>query len=147
MDNTTQDLATLHALCLSNKLRRAPRCLECYWTAPPLNVLKLNTDGCARGNPGPIGGGVVLRTHTCEVIGTYIGGLDITTSYVAKSKAIVHGIEKAINMGASCIWVESDSTAAVKAFQRDNVHWKVRSQWNRVKHKANTSFSQALGGK
>ncbi|KAF9626348.1 hypothetical protein IFM89_032197 [Coptis chinensis] len=82
----------------------------------------------------------LFHRHTREVIGAYIGGggLGITTSYIPESKALVHGIEKAINMGASCIWVESDATTTFKAFQRDNVHWKVRSQWNLVKHKANS---------
>ncbi|KAH0742301.1 hypothetical protein KY290_035344 [Solanum tuberosum] len=33
------------------------------WREPPDNYLKLNTDGCSKGNPGEAGGGGILRDH------------------------------------------------------------------------------------
>ncbi|KAF9621334.1 hypothetical protein IFM89_019420 [Coptis chinensis] len=91
MDNTPLELEALHALGLRNKLRRAPRILECYWTAPSPKYLKINADGCARGNPGSAGWGTLFRKHIGEVVGVYIGGIGSYTNYVAESKAIVEG--------------------------------------------------------
>ncbi|KAF9594064.1 hypothetical protein IFM89_027246 [Coptis chinensis] len=51
MNNTQQNLATLYAFGLPNKLRRAPRTLECYWTPPPPNTIKVNTDGTQESGP------------------------------------------------------------------------------------------------
>ncbi|KAH0724103.1 hypothetical protein KY290_023795 [Solanum tuberosum] len=33
------------------------------WREPLDNYLKLNTDGCSKGNPGEAGGGGILRDH------------------------------------------------------------------------------------
>ncbi|KAF9625178.1 hypothetical protein IFM89_020045 [Coptis chinensis] len=64
MDNTPLKLEALHALGLRNKLRRAPKILECYWIAPSPEYLKINVNGCARGNPGPTGWETLFRKHT-----------------------------------------------------------------------------------
>ncbi|KAF9606636.1 hypothetical protein IFM89_027317 [Coptis chinensis] len=91
MDNTPPELEALHALGLRNKLRRAPRILECYWTAPSLEYLQINADGCAQGNLGPAGWGTLFRKHTGEVVGVCNVGIGSDTNYVAESKAIVEG--------------------------------------------------------
>ncbi|KAF9617739.1 hypothetical protein IFM89_038281 [Coptis chinensis] len=75
MHNSGQDLATLHALTLKNKVRRAPTELECYWTPPSQGVIKLKSQW-----------GVLLRIQTGEVVGTLILGLGNSTNYVVESK-------------------------------------------------------------
>ncbi|KAL6524492.1 hypothetical protein OROHE_016163 [Orobanche hederae] len=42
-------------------IKRNQKCICVKWIAPPPGVMKLNTDGCAKGNPGLAGAGGVLR--------------------------------------------------------------------------------------
>ncbi|KAF9596182.1 hypothetical protein IFM89_007500 [Coptis chinensis] len=107
--------------------------LECYWYLPLSGYIKVNTDGASRGNPGNAGWAAVYRDHNGIVIGTYVGGLGVATNYEAKSTAIVEGIAKAIEQGWLHIWVDTDSATAAKAFQTDNVLWKVWAKWDRIK--------------
>ncbi|KAL0293653.1 UNVERIFIED_CONTAM: putative ribonuclease H protein, partial [Sesamum radiatum] len=44
------------------------KCIAVYWNKPPDNWLKLNTDGAAKGNPGPAGAGGLLRDHFGRII-------------------------------------------------------------------------------
>ncbi|KAF9588805.1 hypothetical protein IFM89_016126 [Coptis chinensis] len=83
--------------------------LECYWCLPPPRYIKVNTDGASRGNPGTAGWVEVYRDHNVE------------------------GITKAIEQGLLHIWVDIDSVAVAKAFQTDNVLWKVQATWDRIK--------------
>ncbi|KAF9626403.1 hypothetical protein IFM89_033222 [Coptis chinensis] len=136
MHNTTRDLEVLKAWKLPPKLRKAPCTLECYWVAPPSNMIKVNADGCSRGNPKNSGWGTLLRDSNGNVIGAYIGGLGIATNFIAESFAIVEGISKAAELGWKLILVEFDSTAAVKSFQNDQVHWQIRAALDKVKELA-----------
>ncbi|KAF9626048.1 hypothetical protein IFM89_030716 [Coptis chinensis] len=73
-------------------------------------ILRMNADGAARGNLGIAGWGVVFRDHDGPKHGS------------------------AIQQGWQHIWVDTDSVAA-KAFQAANkVLWKLRAQWNKIKH-------------
>ena len=38
------------------------------WLKPPANSIKLNSDGASKGNPGPAGGGFILRDHTGNMV-------------------------------------------------------------------------------
>ena len=38
------------------------------WLKPPANSIKLNSDGASKGNPGPAGGGCILRDHTGNMV-------------------------------------------------------------------------------
>ncbi len=69
--------------------------------SPPRGVSDavLWTDGAARGNPGPAGIGAILKTPEGEVIiaeGQYVGE---TTNNVAEYKALLLGLERALEHG------------------------------------------------
>ncbi|KAF9620424.1 hypothetical protein IFM89_012601 [Coptis chinensis] len=147
MDNTVTDLNTLKNLGLNTKARMAPKMLECYWYLPPRGIMKMNTDGAARGNPGIAGWGVVFRDHDGTVKGTYIGGIGVATNYVAECTSIIEGINLAIQQWWQHIWVDIDSVAATKTFQADKVLWKLRAQWDKIKHSGIWLHSPALGEK
>lgn len=75
--------------------------------------LTIFTDGGARGNPGPAGIGVVIksdgRTHT--KYGTYIGE---ATNNQAEYRALISALETAKNLGAAEVEVFMDSELIVK---------------------------------
>ncbi|MBN2847574.1 MAG: ribonuclease HI family protein [Coriobacteriia bacterium] len=74
----------------------------------------VNTDGGARGNPGPAGVGIVLRSPDGAVSaegGAYLGE---TTNNVAEYEAVLWGLRAALAAGASCVEVRADSELVVK---------------------------------
>ncbi|KAF9594201.1 hypothetical protein IFM89_028858 [Coptis chinensis] len=138
MSNTVQELAALHALGLHNKMRTTPREVECYWTSPPHNFLKVKNDGCARRNPGVAERETMFRSYTGEVIGTLIGGLMVTTNYVAKSKAIARGGDKEGHQA----WLDSNLGGirfhiSSKCLSENQVHLLVKEDWERIRTKVN----------
>ena len=79
--------------------------------------LTINVDGGARGNPGPSAVGVVVRDESGEVIedhGILIGD---ATNNVAEYKALLMGIERAIELGATDLELIGDSELVVKQVQ------------------------------
>lgn len=74
----------------------------------------VNTDGGARGNPGPGGAGVILRSPEGEVVargGAYLGTV---TNNVAEYEALLWGMRVARAMGAHSLMVRADSELVVK---------------------------------
>ncbi len=74
--------------------------------------IKLFTDGASRGNPGPGGYGVVLKSgsHYKELS----GGFSLTTNNRMELLAVITGLE-AIKKSRASIIVYSDSSYVVKA--------------------------------
>ncbi len=71
----------------------------------------LQTDGAAKGNPGPSGIGIVLykgsdTTEPIAAFGEYIGE---TTNNVAEYKALIRGLKEALERGADRIEARTDS--------------------------------------
>lgn len=82
-----------------------------------MKKLIINTDGGARGNPGPAGIGVVIRDETENIIfehGSYIGD---TTNNVAEYTALIKALETARDMQATDLDVRMDSELIVKQMQ------------------------------
>lgn len=82
-----------------------------------MKKLIINTDGGARGNPGPAGIGVVIRDESEKIIfehGSYIGD---TTNNVAEYTALIKALETARDMQATDLLVRMDSELIVKQMQ------------------------------
>jgi ribonuclease HI len=83
------------------------------------------TDGAARGNPGPAGVGVMLKGANGEVIvaeGQFVGH---TTNNVAEYKALLLGLERALERGVSRLEVRADSELLIKQLKGE---YRVRNQ-------------------
>src|ERR671925_115080 len=85
---------------------------------------RLHTDGGARGNPGPAGVGVVLTTDSGEVIGEIARGIGTTTNNVAEYRALIAGLELALEHGVTDIAVHVDSELVVHQVLGE---WKIRN--------------------
>jgi len=76
--------------------------------------LTLEFDGGSRGNPGPAGAGVVLRADDgapLVAVGRFIGR---ATNNVAEYRALIAGLEKAIELGATRLDVFGDSELIIR---------------------------------
>jgi ribonuclease HI len=72
------------------------------------------TDGGARGNPGPAGAGVMLKTAAGEVLAAEGQFLGHTTNNVAEYKALLLGLERALELGVKRLEVRADSELLIK---------------------------------
>ncbi len=79
--------------------------------------LVVNVDGGARGNPGPAAVGAVLRTEDGELVDERGERIGRATNNVAEYKAVLLGIELALEHGASELEVIGDSELIVKQIQ------------------------------
>lgn len=70
-------------------------------------------DGASRGNPGPAGAGAQLTDEDGRVLAEVAEGLGETTNNVAEYTAVIRGLERAGELGASEVEVRSDSQLLV----------------------------------
>ncbi|MBI2975285.1 MAG: ribonuclease HI family protein [Deltaproteobacteria bacterium] len=76
--------------------------------------LIINTDGAARGNPGPASLGVVIKNadgHVVRELSAYLGEM---TNNQAEYKALIAALETAAEIGAESIAIFADSELMVK---------------------------------
>ena len=83
----------------------------------------LHTDGGARGNPGPAGIGVVLASAAGEVIGDIAQSIGIATNNVAEYRALIAGLELALEHGVTDVDIRVDSELLVHQLKGD---WKIK---------------------
>ena len=87
--------------------------LQVKWLLPPSGWAKLNTDGSSFGNPGPAGGGGVIR----DSLGTWIQGfsrsIGFATSVQTELRALLDGLLMAIELDIQYLEIEMDSLVAI----------------------------------
>ena len=76
--------------------------------------LTVYTDGAARGNPGPAGAGVSILDSEGETVAEDFLYLGEATNNVAEYRALLLGLERARDLGASSVEVRADSELVVK---------------------------------
>jgi probable phosphoglycerate mutase len=75
---------------------------------------KLSTDGGARGNPGPAAYGYVLEAYDGTVLAAHGETIGTATNNVAEYRALIAGLEKALELHVDELEVVSDSELLVK---------------------------------
>jgi ribonuclease HI len=75
---------------------------------------RLSTDGGSRGNPGPAAYGYVLESYDGHVLDARGEAIGVATNNVAEYRALVAGLEKALELGVQELEVVSDSELLVK---------------------------------
>jgi ribonuclease H / adenosylcobalamin/alpha-ribazole phosphatase len=84
----------------------------------------LYTDGGARGNPGPAGIGVVLEDAEGGLVAELAKGIGHTTNNVAEYRALIAGLELALERGCTELDVKLDSQLVAMQVQG---RWKIKS--------------------
>jgi ribonuclease HI len=86
---------------------------------------RLSTDGGARGNPGPAAYGYVLEAEDGHVLAAHGEAIGTATNNVAEYRALIAGLEKAIELGVDELEVISDSELLVKQMRGE---YKVKNE-------------------
>ncbi len=76
--------------------------------------LVINTDGGARGNPGPAGIGVIIKSEDGEMLYQYGGYIGEATNNVAEYKALIKALQEAKHLGGTSLRIQMDSELIVK---------------------------------
>jgi ribonuclease HI len=96
----------------------------------------VHVDGGARGNPGPAAAACVLSTPGGELLGEHAQLLGSTTNNVAEYRALLLGLEKARELGASEVEVIGDSELIAKQVMGE---YKVKNEALRALHREATA--------
>lgn len=76
--------------------------------------LTVNVDGGARGNPGPAAIGVVIRDPEGRIIDEHGERIGEATNNVAEYRALIRGIQRAAELGATELELVGDSELVVR---------------------------------
>lgn len=79
--------------------------------------LIINTDGGARGNPGPAGAGAVIKSEQGLVIKELKKFLGESTNNAAEYSALILALEEALSLGATHLRINMDSELIVRQMQ------------------------------
>jgi ribonuclease HI len=79
--------------------------------------LVVHVDGGARGNPGPAAIGVVTSTPDGEVVDELAEPIGEATNNVAEYRALLRGLERARELGATEVEVVNDSELVARQVQ------------------------------
>ena len=83
-------------------------------TGQPDDLWILNTDGAARGNPGPAGAGAVLRNAAGEIVAEIGKPLGVATNNEAEYMGLIVGLEAALEKNCQHIKIRLDSELVVR---------------------------------
>jgi ribonuclease HI len=86
---------------------------------------RLYTDGGSRGNPGPAAYGYVLEAEDGTVLDARGEPIGVATNNVAEYRALVAGLERAVEAGVHELEVVSDSELLVKQMRGE---YKVKNR-------------------
>jgi ribonuclease H / adenosylcobalamin/alpha-ribazole phosphatase len=103
---------------------------------------KLSTDGGARGNPGPAAYGYVLEAEDDTVLAAHGETIGVATNNVAEYRALIAGLEKALEVGVTELDVVSDSELMVKQMRGE---YKVKNEALRELSLRATRLARELG--
>ena len=103
---------------------------------------RLSTDGGARGNPGPAAYGYVLEAEDGTVLDARGETIGIATNNVAEYRALIAGLEKAVELGIDELEVVSDSELLVKQMQGE---YRVKNEALRELNDEANSLERKLG--
>ncbi|XP_057871389.2 uncharacterized protein LOC131077832 [Cryptomeria japonica] len=115
--------------CSANIIpRRVKRriCRDGRWAPPPDGVLKINTDGSSRGNPGHAGIGGIGRSKDGDVVFCFSVYKGLYSNNLMEALAIKTAVERGCSLGWRRIICESDSQIVVDMLNNqrlDGVSW------------------------
>jgi ribonuclease HI len=81
--------------------------------------LVVHVDGGSRGNPGPAAAAAVLSTPEGDVVGEAMETIGVATNNVAEYRAVLLGLRKARELGASEVELVNDSELVAKQLTGD----------------------------
>ena len=90
------------------------------WSAPPQGILKINTDGSSKGNPGPAGIGGVGRDSKGDIQFVFSIYKGLQTNNLMEAIAILYVVKNACDLGWRRLICESDSQVVIRLLNQQH---------------------------
>ncbi|KAK1295842.1 hypothetical protein QJS10_CPB15g00882 [Acorus calamus] len=129
----TPDVEKLMDFFHFNVVQKIIRVKEVRWKPPEPGWLKLNTDGSLSDDRG--GYGALIRNDSSGFLSGLAGRQDLPSINLLELKAIERGIWLSSQIGASKLWIESDSTTALGW-----IKGKGSRPWNSIRSLRNIDY-------
>ncbi|KAM3217361.1 hypothetical protein P3L10_026804 [Capsicum annuum] len=88
---------------------------------PPKNYLKLNTDGCLKGNLGEAGGGGILRDHQGNISMAFQSYFGNCSNNMDEGLAILKGLQWCATNHVQNVIIEADSMIVIDMIKSKNI--------------------------
>ena len=123
--------------------------LKVHWIPLKKGFLKLNFDGCSRGNPRASRIGVCIRDHEGRVTDLLAKKIPLGTNNCAEAMALLFGVEMALKKNYTQIQIEGDSNLVINACLQCHVgYWKfgyiLHKAWHLIDRFNSIIFSHTL---
>ncbi|XP_075075351.1 uncharacterized protein LOC142162699 [Nicotiana tabacum] len=113
------------------------------WIKPPHNQLKLNVDGCSKGNPRSAGAGSILRDHTGHMIMAFAVYLGNCSNNMAGILSLKIGLRWCLQHGFISFSIESDSLLVIQMVKGNiTPFWQIREEITQVQNMTSQGFFQ-----
>ena len=99
---------------LNAKKTSIKRLVQIRWERPQAGWVCLNTDGAARGNPGQVGCGGLIRSENGDWLGGFSRSIGCTSSFMAELWGLRDGLNLYYDMHLSAVDVQLDAKAIVQ---------------------------------
>ncbi|KAK2452776.1 hypothetical protein QL285_000540 [Trifolium repens] len=126
--SSMSDFAILKGLNISIHPPKSPVIKEIFWKPPPDFWIKCNTDGAATSTSSACGG--IFRNHLADFIYCFAENTGLESAFHAELCGVMRAFEIAASKDWSNLWLETDSTLVVQAFNDTSlVPWRLRNRW------------------
>ncbi|XP_062028777.1 uncharacterized protein LOC133744735 [Rosa rugosa] len=116
-------------LGLSSLTVKAPKYIPVQWIPPPIQWLKVNTDGSFR-SIEMAGFGGIFRDHEGHFRGAFAQKVEAPCAIDAEVLAVIEAMRIAWAKSWTHIWLETDSILVVQYFKNPNlIPWRLRIAW------------------
>lgn len=121
-------------LSLSPLRLQAPHFIPINWEPPPINWVKINTDGSFH-NPNRAGFGGIFRGARPSFLGAFSCKADVLSAIEVEILAVIEAVRVAWNKHWSNLWLETDSSLVVHYFKAPHlVPWRFKTSWANCLH-------------
>lgn len=104
------------------------------WLKPAAGRMKLNTDGCGKGNPGLGGGGCLLRSSTGNLLWARANFFGQSTNMTTEALALLNGLKLCLDKGYAKVEVESDYLVLVRTINgRLQPPWSISYELKQIR--------------
>ena len=91
------------------------------WRQPPMDWYVLNTDGAAKGSPGPAGGGAIIRDHRGLFVSAFSANFGHCHALKAEVMALTKGLMLARDLKIPKLEIQLDSLTCVQFLSHNEV--------------------------
>ena len=90
------------------------------WTPPPIGFFKLNTNGSAKGNPGLVAAGGLIRDHNGSWIASFTKSIGFTHPIAAELQGLMEGLVLVKNLNIRNLLIEINAKVVTDIISSQN---------------------------